>query len=106
MISESKSSSIQLLASLSNITKRISESLKQNATAEQLDSLSNEHQQVMEQLKQHPFTELKGSKSLIENVHSQVQSVREELSRHHHSIKEKLVSFSKKRKQLHAYNAL
>jgi len=99
-------SSSQLLASLSDITNRISESLKKNANAEVLDSLANEHRYVMEQLKRNPTPALNKKKSMLMNVYGQVQSVQKEMNIQHQAIKEKLISFSKKRKQLNAYNAL
>jgi len=105
LTSEPKTSSSHVLASLSDITNKISESLKQNATAEQLNFLANEHRRVMEKLKKYAPTELKDNKPYLKNVYDQIQSVQKEMGVYHHTIKEKLLSFNKKRKQLNAYNA-
>ncbi|KPA11206.1 hypothetical protein MHK_008589 [Candidatus Magnetomorum sp. HK-1] len=106
MTSNADISSIQLLASLSSIAKKITGALKDNSNAEQLDFLTQEHRQVMEQLKKVPASEMKEQKSLLKNIYEQIQTVQEDLVHHHQIIKEKLISHSKKRKQLNAYNAL
>ena len=99
-------SSIEILESLVTVSKKISDSLKFQLSAEQIDDLAQEHRQVMEQIKKVPKAELKPHKTLLKNIHEQVQLVQKDLDNYHEAVKEKLITFDRKRKQINAYNAL
>jgi len=99
-------SSIKLLEALVIVTRKISDSLKFQLSAEQIDSLAQEHHQVMEQIKKIPESEMKYHQTIIQNIHNQVQFVQKELDKYHDAVKEKLISFGRKRKQINAYNAM
>ena len=107
MISKTENkSSIELLESLFTVTKKISDSLKYQLTAEQIDSLAQEHHQVMAQLEKVQIVERKPHKELLKKIQLQVQFLQKELATYHEAVKEKLLSFGRKRKQINAYNAL
>jgi phage host-nuclease inhibitor protein Gam len=97
---------IEQLRALVAITKKISESLKYQLTAEQIDVLVEEHKQVMAKLAKVPKAEMKQHQDLLKNIQKQVQFVQKELDNYHDAVKDKLISFGKKRKQINAYNAL
>lgn len=97
---------IKLLESLAVVSKKISDSLKFQLSAEQIDSLSQEHRAVMDQIKKIPRSEMKLHQQLLKNIHEQAQLLQKDLGNYHQVVKEKLVSFGRKRKQISAYNAL
>jgi phage host-nuclease inhibitor protein Gam len=101
-----QSSTIELLESLISVTKKISDSLKFQLSSEQIDSLAHEHRQVMAQIQKIPKVEMKNYKIILQNLSQQVQFVQKELDNYHDAIKDKLISFGRKRKQIHAYNAM
>jgi len=107
LISKSeKPTSIQLLEALATVTRKISDSLKYQLSAEQIDSLAKEHRQVMEQIQKIPKAELKPQQHMLKTIQTQVQNLQDELGNYHQAVKEKLISFGQKRKQVSAYNAL
>jgi phage host-nuclease inhibitor protein Gam len=99
-------SGIKLLEALVILTKKISDSLKFQLSAEQIDSLAEEHRQVMAQIKKIPEAEMKHHQTLLKNIQKQVQFVQKDLNNYHEAVKDKLVSFGRKRKQINAYNAM
>ena len=101
-----KLTGIELLRALLAVTKKISESLKYQLSAEQIDALAQEHKQVLAQITKVPKAEMKQHQTLLKNIHKQVQFVQKELDCYHDAVKDKLISFGTKRKQINAYNAL
>jgi len=100
------SSSTKLLESLITVSQKISDSLRFQLSAEQIDDLAQEHKAVMEQIKTIPKTEMKHHQPILKNIQKQVQSLQEEMGNYHQAVKEKLISFGQKRKQINAYNAM
>jgi phage host-nuclease inhibitor protein Gam len=101
-----KDSSLKQLELLATVTKKMSDLLKFQLSAEQIDSLTQEHKLVMAQVQKIPKAEMKKHKQLLLNIHKQVQFVQEELNSYHDAVKDKLITFGKKRKQINAYSSL
>lgn len=101
-----KNSSLKQLELLATVTKKMSDLLKFQLSAEQIDSLTQEHKLMMAQVQKIPKAEMKKHKQLLRNIHKQVQFVQEELNSYHDAVKDKLITFGKKRKQINAYSSL
>jgi phage host-nuclease inhibitor protein Gam len=101
-----KDATIKLLELLAAVTKKLSDALKFQLSAEQIDSLTQENKQVMAHIKKIPKAEMKKHQKLLQNIHKQVQFVQKELDSYHDAVKDKLITFGKKRKQINAYNAI
>ena len=106
MISETETNTETLLTSLAELTANIRKSLKLKLTSEQIDAMADEQRQIMSQIKRIPTEALRPYKDSIQRIFDQIQTLQGELGTYQKAVKDQLISFGQKKKQISAYSAV